>query len=68
MSTVTEIEAAVPQLTVEELRELEQFIHETRIKKESQPAPRREVRMISHPMGVRPGIDPNKLGQLPEDF
>jgi len=70
MSTVVEIEAFVPQLSVEELLELEQFIHKARLAKEAQPAPvpSREVRMISHRFGVNPAIDLNKLGQISEDF
>ena len=65
MSTLAEIEQAVETLTPAERNALLRFL-----------AARSEVRLPSslpyrtrtHPGGVQPGIDPDKLGQLPEDF
>ena len=37
MSTLAEIEAAIPQLTVSELAELEQFVHEAKLGKMTGP-------------------------------
>jgi hypothetical protein len=70
MSTVAEIEAVVPQLSIEELEELERFVHKTRLEKKAGPAQPAcgEVRLISHHFGVNPAIDLNKLGQISEDF
>ena len=38
MSTLAEIEAAIPQLTASELAELEQFVHEAKLGKMNAPS------------------------------
>ena len=65
MSTLAEVEAAVPQLTAEELAELEQFIRKTRREKEQAQKPSlRDFKPVS--VGaVRSALDlpPLDLGQ-----
>lgn len=59
MSTLAELEAAVPQLSAEELAELEQFIRKTRREKESAQKPSlRDIKPVSvgkilRPLGTR---------------
>lgn len=48
MSTLAEVEAAVPQLSAEELAELEQFIRKTRREKEQAQRPSlRDIQPVS---------------------
>jgi TATA-binding protein-associated factor Taf7 len=59
MSTLAEVEAAVPQLSAEELAELEQFIRKTRREKENAQRPSlRDIKPVSvgkilRPLGTR---------------
>jgi hypothetical protein len=70
MSTVAEIEAVVPTLSVEELAALERLIHETRESKMREAEKQIESAYVvrTHSFGLKPGIDPTKLGQLAEEL
>ena len=65
MSTLAEIEHAVEALPVAEQEALFRFLA-ARFDAKSQPGI--SYRTRTQPGGVRPGIDPDKLGQLPENF
>lgn len=65
MSTLAEIENAVEALPAAEQEALFRFLA-ARI--EAKPQPRAPYRTRTRPGGTRLGIDPDKLGQLPEDF
>lgn len=70
MSTVAEIEAVVPNLSVEELAELERFIHQTRESKARgvSAGAARSFITRTHDFGFKPGIDLTKLGQLADEL
>ena len=70
MSTVAEIEAVVPNLSVEELAELERFIQQTRESKTRGISAVGERVFITrtHDFGFKPGIDLTKLGQLADEL
>ncbi len=61
-----EIESAAEKLTPAQLKELVRFLTVRLARQEQHP--RRPYRMSTHAGGVLPGIDPRKLGQLPEDY
>ena len=65
MSTLVEIEHAVDGLPAAEQEALFRFLA-ARFEAKLQPAV--PYRIKTQPGGVRPGIDPDKLGQLPEAF
>ena len=66
MSSLAEIQAAAERLPAGQQEELIRFL--------SARLPRRRVRTEqpyrtrTHPGDLREGIDPDKLGQLPEEF
>jgi hypothetical protein len=66
MSTLEEIQSAVERLPSPEQEVLFRFLA-TRLSAKSPPL-RRPYRTKTHRGGVRPGINADKLGQLPEDF
>jgi hypothetical protein len=66
MSTLTEIEIAVETLPPSEQETLFRFLAARLEAKKILPA--HPYRTRTHPGRVRDGIDPDKLGQLPEDF
>ena len=70
MSTVAEIEAVVPNLSVEELAELERFIHQTRESKTRGISAEGARSFITrtHDFRFKPGIDLSKLGQLADEL
>jgi hypothetical protein len=70
MSTVAEIEAVVPSLTVEELTALEQFIHRLRESKAREVAGETARPFITRTrdFGFKPGVDLTKLGQLADEL
>ena len=63
MSTIAEIESAIESLPSREQEELFRFLAE-RLKARAESAGLYRTR--PHPGGVRPGIDADRLGQLPE--
>ncbi len=65
MSTLHEIEDAVEDLSSAEQEALFRFLM-VRLEAKAQPSGPYSTK--THPGSVRPGIDPDKLGQLPEDF
>ena len=65
MSTLAEMEHAVEALPLAEQEALFRLLA-ARFDAKSRPSIPYCLR--TQPGGVRPGIDPNKLGQLPEDF
>ena len=65
MSTLAEIEHAVEALPVAEQEALFRFLA---ARFDTKPRPGISYRTRTQPGSVRPGIDPDKLGQLPEDF
>jgi hypothetical protein len=65
MSTLQEIEQAVEVLPTTEQEALIRFLT---ARLELKASPGRPYRTKTHPGNVRPGIDPDKLGQLAEDF
>ena len=65
MSTLVEIEHAVETLPAAEQEALFRFLA---ARLESKPQPRAPYRTKTQPGGVRPGINADKLGQLPEEF
>jgi hypothetical protein len=66
MSTLAEIENAAEKLSPAQQEELVRFLTSRLARQKTHPP--RPYRMSTHPGGVLPGIDPGKLGQLPEDF
>jgi hypothetical protein len=66
MSTLIEIEAAAEHLPAAEQEELLRFLA-SRLARPADAKPSR-YRVRTHPGGVLPGIDPDKLAQLPDDF
>ena len=65
MSTLAEIENAVEALPPAEQEALLRFLTARFEAKQPRRVP---YRTRTQPGGVRAGIDPDKLGQLPEDF
>jgi hypothetical protein len=65
MSTLAEIERAAEKLTPAQLAELVHNLS-ARVAQHEKPAAKL-YEMRSHRGGLRPGIDPNKLGQLPDE-
>ena len=65
MSTLAEIENAVDALPPAEQEALFRLLA---ARFEVKPAPGTPYRIRTQPGGVRPGIDSDKLGQLPEEF
>ncbi len=65
MSTLQEIENAVEVLPPAEQEALIRFLT---ARLEMKAAPGQPYRTRTHPGRVRPGIDPDRLGQLAEDF
>lgn len=65
MSTLTEIERAVELLPPREQEALFDYLA-ARIQRPA--VPRKTYHTQPHSGGFRPGFDPAKLGQLPEEF
>ena len=65
MNSLVEIEEAVEVLPPAEQEALFRFLA---AKMETKPQQARPYRTRTHPGSVRPGIDPDKLGQLADDF
>ena len=65
MSSLAEIEQAVEALPPAEQEALFRFLA-ARFEAKLPPIP--PYRTRTHPGGPQPGIDSDKLGQLPEDF
>ena len=65
MSSLADIEQAVEALPPAEQEALFRFLA-ARFEAKPQPAP--PYRTKTHPGGLWPGIDSDKLGQLPEDL
>jgi len=70
MSTLAEIEAVVPTLSVEELAALERLIQQTREGKlrEDPEASSPSSVTRTHDFGFHPAVDLTKLGQLADDL
>ena len=66
MSLLAEIESAASKLTPAQLQELVQNLTARLARQEK--AASKSYKMRAHRGGLRPGIDPNKLGQLPEEL
>ena len=67
MGTLAEVERAAEALSAAEQRALFQFLA-ARMQDEPVSKSVRTYRIKTHPGRVLPGIDPDKIGQLPEDF
>lgn len=65
MSTLVEIAHAVESLPAEEQEALFRFLAARFVAKPASAAP---YRTRTQPGAVRSGIDPDKLGQLPDEF
>ena len=65
MSTLPEIESAAEKLSPAQQEQLIRFLASSLQRRSNSPRP---YRVRTHPGRVREGIDPDKLGQLPEDF
>ena len=65
MSTLVEIEHAVEALPAAEQEALFRFLA---ARFEGKPASIAPYRTRTQPGAVRPGINPDKLGQLPDEF
>jgi hypothetical protein len=68
MSTLAEIEAAAKRLPPGQQQELIQRLISKEQPSQGEVSTSRSYRTRTHPGSVLPGIDPDKLGQVPEDF